>query len=50
VGTITSFCSTCQRDVYIPEEDTPMCPVCSAPLIATVEQEAEPQEESEPTS
>jgi hypothetical protein len=41
VGTITSFCSTCQRDVYITEDDTPVCPVCSTPLIATVEKEAE---------
>jgi hypothetical protein len=34
---VKAFCSTCQRDVYIDDEDTPVCPVCSSPLIETVE-------------
>jgi hypothetical protein len=50
MGTITSFCSTCQRDVFVTEEDTPICPVCSSPIIQRVEQEAEPEEESDSPS
>jgi hypothetical protein len=45
VGTIALYCSTCERDVYVAEEDTPVCPVCSAPLIAAVK----PSEETEPS-
>lgn len=33
---LTSFCTTCQRTVYIEERDTPVCPVCSSPLLETV--------------
>lgn len=33
---LTSFCTTCQRTVYIDEKDTPVCPVCSSPLLKTV--------------
>lgn len=33
---LTSFCTTCQRTVYIEEQDTPVCPVCSSPLLETV--------------
>ena len=43
MGTIALYCSTCGRDVYVADEDTPVCPVCSAPLIGTVP----PDEESE---
>lgn len=35
--TIKAFCSTCQRDVYVSEDETPVCPVCSSPLLETVE-------------
>jgi hypothetical protein len=34
---LTAFCSTCRRTVYIEESDTPVCPVCSTPLMDTVE-------------
>ncbi|MDQ3619491.1 MAG: hypothetical protein M3391_05100 [Actinomycetota bacterium] len=43
---LTAFCSTCQRTVYIEEADTPVCPVCSTPLLETVEDErSDPQDE-----
>jgi Zn finger protein HypA/HybF involved in hydrogenase expression len=32
---LTAFCTTCQRTVYIEEEETPVCPVCSSPLVET---------------
>ena len=32
---LTAFCTTCQRTVYIEEEQTPVCPVCSSPLLET---------------
>lgn len=35
--TLKAFCTTCQRDVYVSEEETPVCPVCSSPLLETVE-------------
>lgn len=35
--TRTAFCSTCKRDVYLPEDSSAVCPVCSSPLIETVE-------------
>lgn len=38
---LTSFCTTCQRTVYIQERDTPVCPVCSSPLLETVPDEDE---------
>jgi hypothetical protein len=30
---LTAFCATCRRTVYIEEEDTAICPVCSSPLV-----------------
>lgn len=33
---LTAFCTTCQRTVYIELEDTPVCPVCSSPLLEQV--------------
>jgi DNA-directed RNA polymerase subunit RPC12/RpoP len=33
---LTAYCSTCQRNVYIEEDDTPVCPVCSSPLLEAV--------------
>jgi uncharacterized Zn finger protein (UPF0148 family) len=35
---LTAFCPTCQRTVYIEEENTPVCPVCSSPLLDTTAQ------------
>lgn len=35
--TMKAFCSTCQRDVYVGTNETPVCPVCSSPLLETVE-------------
>lgn len=34
---LTAFCTTCQRTVYVQEGETPICPVCSSPLVETVE-------------
>ena len=34
---LTAFCSRCQRTVYVREQDTPVCPVCSSPLLEAVE-------------
>ncbi|HVM35706.1 MAG TPA: hypothetical protein VM784_10215 [Actinomycetota bacterium] len=33
----SAFCQTCKRTVYIEEGDTPVCPVCASPLVATIE-------------
>ncbi|HWL65626.1 MAG TPA: hypothetical protein VNP73_06590 [Actinomycetota bacterium] len=38
---ISAFCTTCQRTVYVEEGDTPVCPVCSSPLLETVESSSE---------
>lgn len=38
---LTAFCTICQRTVYIEEADTPVCPVCSSPLLETVVNEEE---------
>lgn len=27
------FCTSCQRDVSLSQNDSPFCPVCSSPLI-----------------
>ena len=34
---LTAFCTTCQRTVYVQEGETPICPVCSSPLVETVD-------------
>lgn len=34
---LQAYCSTCKRTVYIDEGDTPVCPVCSMPLLETQE-------------
>jgi hypothetical protein len=33
---ITAFCTSCQRTVYLEEDDTHVCPVCSTPLLEVV--------------
>ena len=38
---LTAFCTICKRTVYIEEQATPICPVCSSPLLETSEDEAE---------
>ncbi|MFN2388064.1 MAG: hypothetical protein ABR575_00445 [Actinomycetota bacterium] len=32
---ITAFCTSCQRTVYVEEDHTAVCPVCSTPLLET---------------
>jgi Zn finger protein HypA/HybF involved in hydrogenase expression len=34
---LSAFCTVCQRTVYVEEGETPVCPVCSSPLLETVE-------------
>lgn len=34
---LTAFCATCQRTVYIEADETAVCPVCSSPLLETIE-------------
>ncbi len=41
---LTAFCTTCQRTVYVDDEATPVCPVCSSPLLETVEAQSEDSE------
>lgn len=38
---LTAFCTTCQRTVYVDEQETPVCPVCSSPLLETSEEPSE---------
>jgi Zn finger protein HypA/HybF involved in hydrogenase expression len=33
----SALCPTCQRNVYMKDGDTQVCPVCSSPLLETVE-------------
>ncbi|MDQ4095867.1 MAG: hypothetical protein M3174_06670 [Actinomycetota bacterium] len=44
---LTAFCTTCQRTVYIDDQETPVCPVCSSPLLETTDPE---EAEDEPSS
>ena len=37
VMALSAFCTVCQRTVYIEDGETPVCPVCSSPLLETVE-------------
>jgi hypothetical protein len=32
---LTAFCTVCQRTVYVDDDATPVCPVCSSPLLET---------------
>lgn len=32
---LSGFCTVCQRTVYVDAEATPICPVCSSPLLET---------------
>ncbi|MGH2694575.1 MAG: hypothetical protein ACRDJJ_07120 [Actinomycetota bacterium] len=41
---LSAFCTTCQRTVYVEEDDTPVCPVCSSPLVETVDSSEDEEE------
>lgn len=33
MAVVSSFCPSCQRTVYVGDEDTLSCPVCASPLL-----------------
>lgn len=35
---LSALCTVCQRTVYVEEGETPVCPVCSSPLLETLDQ------------
>jgi uncharacterized protein YbaR (Trm112 family) len=39
VMALTAYCPNCRRTVYVDEKDTPVCPVCSTPLLEVVAEE-----------
>ena len=41
---LTAFCPTCERTVYIEEDKTPICPVCSTPLLEETTAGTPPEE------
>lgn len=45
---ITAFCASCERTVYVDEHDTPVCPVCSSPLLEVIDDRSEPEAPQEP--
>jgi Zn finger protein HypA/HybF involved in hydrogenase expression len=45
---LTAFCATCRRNVYIEEDDTFVCPVCSSPLLETAPVSDAPEPPPEP--
>lgn len=45
---ITAFCTSCQRTVYLEEDDTQVCPVCSTPLLEVVPAVEGVPEDSDP--
>jgi Zn finger protein HypA/HybF involved in hydrogenase expression len=40
LATNETFCTECQRVAYIADDARLECPVCSSPLLATIEEEA----------
>ena len=48
--TLEAFCSNCGRTLYIEEGETPICPVCSSPLIQLVDTSEGAQGEVEATT
>jgi hypothetical protein len=34
---LSAVCPTCSRTVYVAEGDTPICPVCSSPLLEQID-------------
>ena len=47
---LRAFCTSCQRTVYIEDEDTPVCPVCSNTLLEVAAVNGEDEEERRSTS
>lgn len=47
---LDAFCPTCHRNVYIEEGDTPICPVCSSPLLETLPTDDDPSEDESVSS
>lgn len=43
---INAFCTTCQRTVYIELDDTPVCPVCSSPLLEAIKADEEVKDQT----
>jgi hypothetical protein len=41
---LAGFCTVCQRTVYVDADTTPICPVCSSPLLEA----GPPAEDDEP--
>lgn len=42
---LSALCTVCQRTVYVEDGETPVCPVCSSPLLETVEGNGAAQED-----
>jgi Zn finger protein HypA/HybF involved in hydrogenase expression len=40
---LSAYCPTCQRTVFLEEQDTQVCPVCSSPLLRAIEEAEEDQ-------
>ena len=45
----TTFCTTCKRTVYVEDQDTFVCPVCSSPLLETITSDGDDVSEGEAT-
>ena len=41
---LSAVCPTCSRTVYVAEGDTPICPVCSSPLLEQIDATDSPVE------
>jgi hypothetical protein len=41
----SAFCNTCSRTVYIEMDDSLVCPVCSSPILETIDAEPEAPED-----
>jgi DNA-directed RNA polymerase subunit RPC12/RpoP len=46
---VAAFCTVCQRTVYIEEDSTPVCPVCSSPVLEAPRVELDPDQPEETT-
>jgi hypothetical protein len=38
---VSAYCDTCNRNVFVQDDDTPVCPVCSSHLVQTVDEDDE---------
>lgn len=38
-----AYCPTCQRSLYLADDDQDSCPVCSSPLLESIGDAAEPE-------